>query len=119
MGAVQTLRVSWEVREQIGAPPQKDGQLIIGARVSVSRAVVRAHTGKLHVSEGTLGLENPTVPVSTGPWPQQHTGTTTISHRQSAIVNLRKRDTALKHSYALKGIVSPQNENSVINYSPS
>ncbi len=109
MGAVQTLRVSWEVWEQIGAPPQKDGQLIIGARVSVSRAMVRAHTGKLHVSEGTLGLENPTVPrvhwpLAPAAYWDHHNKPQAKRHSQPK----KKKDTALKHSYALKGIVHPK-----------
>lgn len=57
-GTVHALCISWEVGKQIGAPPQKDGQLFIGSMVIVSRATVGAHSAKLHVSKSALGLEN-------------------------------------------------------------
>ncbi len=109
MDAVQTLCVSWEVREQIGAPPQKDGQLITRARVSVSRAVVCAHTGKLHVSEGTLGLENPTVPCVHWPLaPAAYWGHHNKPQAKRHSQPEKEKDTALKHSSTLKGIVHPK-----------
>lgn len=57
-GTVHTLSVSWEVGKQIGAPPQKDGQLFVRSTIIVSRATVGAHSGKLHICKSALRLEN-------------------------------------------------------------
>lgn len=61
VSTVNTLCISWKVWEQVGTPPQQDGQLLVAAGVCVAWASVSAHTNKLHVSEGTLGQEGTVV----------------------------------------------------------
>lgn len=56
-GAVDALRVSGEVWEETPAPPQQDGQLLVGAPVAVSGSRVRGDGGELHLGQGALGLE--------------------------------------------------------------
>lgn len=60
-GTVNALCVARKMWEQSPTPPQEDGQLLIGAAVTVARSCVWGDGGELHRWQGTLWLKGSTV----------------------------------------------------------